>query len=94
MRRTALSLALSAGLALTGLGVFAQPAGTVDLADHPPRLRHQPRAADVARFSDIFAHVGLKVPFVYSCYLVKHGDDYMLWDTGHVDERRRRSRRR
>ena len=22
--------------------------------------------------------------FVFSCYLIKHGDDYMLWDTGHA----------
>jgi N-acyl homoserine lactone hydrolase len=34
------------------------------------------------RFSDTFAFPGLKVQFVYSCYLLKHGDDYMMWDTG------------
>jgi N-acyl homoserine lactone hydrolase len=34
------------------------------------------------RFSDTFAYGGLKLQFVYSCYLVKHGDDYMMWDTG------------
>ena len=27
---------------------------------------------------------GLKLQFVFSCYLIKHGDDYMLWDTGHA----------
>ncbi len=26
----------------------------------------------------------LKVQLVYSCYLVKHGDEYLLWDTGHA----------
>jgi N-acyl homoserine lactone hydrolase len=26
----------------------------------------------------------LKLQFVYSCYLVKHGDEYLLWDTGHA----------
>ena len=36
------------------------------------------------RFSDTFAYGGLKLQFVYSCYLVKHGDDYLLWDTGHA----------
>src|SRR5215468_7059444 len=35
------------------------------------------------RFSDIYAYGDLKLQFVYSCYLVKHDNDYMLWDTGH-----------
>jgi glyoxylase-like metal-dependent hydrolase (beta-lactamase superfamily II) len=34
------------------------------------------------RFSDTFAFPGLSVQFTYSCYLVKHGSDYMMWDTG------------
>jgi N-acyl homoserine lactone hydrolase len=38
--------------------------------------------ADVGRFSDIFAHRGLVLQIVYSCYLIKHGDEYMVWDTG------------
>ena len=40
----------------------------------------QPR--DVARFSDIFAHQSLKLQFTFSCYLIKHGNEYMVWDTG------------
>jgi N-acyl homoserine lactone hydrolase len=36
------------------------------------------------RFSDIYAYGDLKLRFVYSCYLAKHGDDYLLWDTGHA----------
>ena len=40
----------------------------------------QPR--DVGRFSDIFAHQDLKLQFTFSCYLIKHGDEYMVWDTG------------
>jgi glyoxylase-like metal-dependent hydrolase (beta-lactamase superfamily II) len=39
---------------------------------------------DVARFSDVFGQRGLMVPIVYSCYLVRHGSDYMVWDTGHA----------
>jgi len=35
------------------------------------------------RFSDTYAFPGLKLQFVFSCYLVKHGEEYMLWDTGH-----------
>jgi glyoxylase-like metal-dependent hydrolase (beta-lactamase superfamily II) len=35
------------------------------------------------RFSDTYSMGDLKVQLVFSCYLVKHGDDYLLWDTGH-----------
>jgi glyoxylase-like metal-dependent hydrolase (beta-lactamase superfamily II) len=38
--------------------------------------------ADVGRFSDVFSHQGLVLQLVYSCYLIRHGDDYLLWDTG------------
>jgi glyoxylase-like metal-dependent hydrolase (beta-lactamase superfamily II) len=34
------------------------------------------------RFSDTYAYNGLKVQLTYSCYLVRHGDDYLIWDTG------------
>jgi glyoxylase-like metal-dependent hydrolase (beta-lactamase superfamily II) len=36
------------------------------------------------RFSDTYAYGDLKLQFVFSCYLVKHGEDYLLWDTGHA----------
>jgi glyoxylase-like metal-dependent hydrolase (beta-lactamase superfamily II) len=36
------------------------------------------------RFSDTLAFPDLKLQFVYSCYIVKHGDEYLLWDTGHA----------
>ena len=39
---------------------------------------------DVAlRFTDVYAYNGVKIQFVFSCYLIKHGNDYMKWDTGH-----------
>jgi len=34
------------------------------------------------RFSDTYAFSGLKVQLTFSCYLIRHGDDYMIWDTG------------
>ena len=34
------------------------------------------------RFSDTFAYKDLKLTFTFSCYLIKHGTDYMVWDTG------------
>jgi N-acyl homoserine lactone hydrolase len=44
-----------------------------------------PQLNDVSvRFTDTYAYNGLKVLFTYSCYLIKHGDDYLLWDTGHA----------
>ncbi len=36
------------------------------------------------RFSDTFSYGDLKLQFVFSCYLIKHGDEYLLWDTGHA----------
>lgn len=38
---------------------------------------------DVGRFSDTFAMDGVKIAFVYSCYLIQRGSEYMLWDSGH-----------
>src|SRR5437588_1561738 len=34
------------------------------------------------RFTDTFAYKDLNLTFTYSCYLIKHGDEYMVWDTG------------
>jgi N-acyl homoserine lactone hydrolase len=34
------------------------------------------------RFSDTYAYRGLMVQLTFSCYLIRHGDDYMIWDTG------------
>ena len=39
---------------------------------------------DARRFSDTFAYTDPKVPFTFSCYVIKHGDDYMVWDTGYL----------
>jgi glyoxylase-like metal-dependent hydrolase (beta-lactamase superfamily II) len=33
-------------------------------------------------FSDTYAYKDLNLTFVFSCYLIKHGNDYMVWDTG------------
>jgi N-acyl homoserine lactone hydrolase len=39
---------------------------------------------DQRRFSDAFLYDNPHVPFTFSCYLIKHGGDYMVWDTGFV----------
>jgi N-acyl homoserine lactone hydrolase len=36
------------------------------------------------RFSDTYSYGDLKLQFVFSCYLVKHGNQYLVWDTGHA----------
>lgn len=39
-------------------------------------------ANDLDAFSDIRAYVGQSKRLTASCYLIRHGDTYMLWDTG------------
>ena len=34
------------------------------------------------RMTDTYAYTGLMVQITFSCYLIKHNDDYMIWDTG------------
>lgn len=72
---------LLAAIALCGAGSAAQ-AADVSLA----RLDcgREPAPVSVASFSDTFEHQGLKLPLVYSCYLVRHGDRYLIWDTGNA----------
>jgi glyoxylase-like metal-dependent hydrolase (beta-lactamase superfamily II) len=36
------------------------------------------------RFSDTYSFTGLKVQLTFSCYMIRHGDDYMIWDTGNA----------
>jgi N-acyl homoserine lactone hydrolase len=42
----------------------------------------QIRVDDLNDFSDTYAYRGRSKRLVASCYLIKHGDTYMLWDTG------------
>ena len=36
------------------------------------------------RFSDSYAFNGLKVQLTFSGYLIRHGDDYLVWDAGNA----------
>ena len=72
-----------AGLAL-GSGVEAQqPAPAAPAKVTLTRLdcgrSAQPR--DLAGFSDTYA--SYRKALVSSCYLIRHGDEYLLWDTGY-----------
>ncbi len=35
-----------------------------------------------AWFSDTMTYAGQSFPLVESCYLIRHGEEYLLWDTG------------
>jgi N-acyl homoserine lactone hydrolase len=60
------------------------------LAQTPPTITltrldcgtNAPPTDVAARFSDTYAWTELKVQLTFSCYLVRHGDDYLVWDTG------------
>ena len=69
--------------ALASLGASAQAGPEMSLTRFECGT---PRAPVVVnqRFSDTYAYGDLKLQFVYSCYLVKHGDEYLLWDTGYA----------
>jgi N-acyl homoserine lactone hydrolase len=82
MKRTLTILAAGACL-FAGLATSAQAAPDVSLARLDCGTPPPPTAVN-ERFSDTFAYGELKIQFVFSCYLVKHGDDYLLWDTGHA----------
>ncbi|MGY0556586.1 MULTISPECIES: N-acyl homoserine lactonase family protein [unclassified Lysobacter] len=43
---------------------------------------NEPKPVSVASFSDTYAYPDFKLQLTYSCYLVRHGDRYLLWDTG------------
>jgi glyoxylase-like metal-dependent hydrolase (beta-lactamase superfamily II) len=76
---------VTAGICAAVFAGLVSPAWSADMS--LTRLDCGTPQAPVAvnqRFSDTYAYGDLKLQFVYSCYLVKHGDDYLLWDTGHA----------
>jgi len=82
MKRVVASLAFGAcAIALLHTPALAQTAPTITLT----RLACGTNAAptDVAaRFSDTYAWPKLMIQLTFSCYLIRHGDDYLVWDTG------------
>jgi N-acyl homoserine lactone hydrolase len=82
MNRTLTVLAFGASV-FASLAVPAQAAPDVSLTRFDCGTPQAPVAVN-PRFSDTYAYGDLKLQFVFSCYLIKHGDDYLLWDTGHA----------
>jgi N-acyl homoserine lactone hydrolase len=81
-----ISTLLAAGacaVALVGLQASALAAPDMSLTRLDCGTPAAPTAVNL-RFSDTYAYGDLKLQLVYSCYLIKHGDDYLLWDTGHA----------
>ena len=66
---------------LVGRPAFAQSPADVTLTRIDCGTAATP--TDVGqRFTDTFSYKDLKLTFTFSCYLVKHGNEYMVWDTG------------
>jgi N-acyl homoserine lactone hydrolase len=82
-RVLALLMAGACAAALAGLSGAAQAAPDMSLTRLDCGTSPPPVPVN-ERFSDTFSYGDLKVVFTFSCYLIKHGDQYLLWDTGHA----------
>jgi glyoxylase-like metal-dependent hydrolase (beta-lactamase superfamily II) len=80
MRRLRTRSLLLCAASLISATARAQTAPEVTLTRIDCGMDAEPR--DVARFSDTYAYPKLKLTFTFSCYLIKHGNDSMVWDTG------------
>src|SRR5579864_9112033 len=82
MKRMNLELAAAvlACFACGAAAAAAQPAAELSLTRFD--CGKTTTLADVSRFSDVAAFKGLNVQLTFSCYLIKHGNDYLVWDTG------------
>lgn len=80
MRKSLAGLALG-WLALTGMQAPSAPAPRPELQLW--RLDCGEAAfADIGMFSDAYLYEGQPKTLTDSCYLIRHGDRYLLWDTG------------
>lgn len=74
---------LVAGTLLSGIAAW-----TASAADPVPRVTltrldcGSIQVNDLNQFSDTDAYVGQRKRLASSCYLIRHGDELMLWDTG------------
>src|SRR5438874_2132466 len=84
MRRLLARLALGACAAVfarTSAKAQTQTAPLITLTRLPCGTNAAPTDVGI-RFSDTYAYNGLMVQLTFSCYLIRHGDDYLVWDTG------------
>ena len=78
MKKT-VRLALVAGSMASTLAWAQAP--EVSLARIDCGTAAQPIDANL-RWNDTFTPKQVNLTFTFSCYLIRHGDDYMVWDTG------------
>jgi N-acyl homoserine lactone hydrolase len=82
MNRTlSLLIIATSANAVVSMSASAQAAPEVTLTRYECGTSAAPTDVGL-RFSDTYAYNGLKVQLVFSCYLIKHGEDYLVWDTG------------
>ena len=77
MRRILLATVITSAL-LAALPAAAQTPPEVTLT----RLDCGTGFNDLRRFSDTFALTEPRAPFTFSCYVIRHGNEVMVWDTG------------
>ncbi len=73
------------GVALASLIGMAAPAQAQTAAAGPEIWRldcGEIHVSDLNVFSDSYLYVGQQKTLTSSCYLIRHGDRYLLWDTG------------
>ncbi|TFI58693.1 N-acyl homoserine lactonase family protein [Sphingomonas parva] len=77
--KTLLAVAAIAVAAVTFGPAAAQPAAPIQMW----RLDcGEIQVSNLDVFSDTFAYVGQKKTLTDSCYLIRHGENYLLWDSG------------
>lgn len=77
--------AVAGALAFAGVGTGVQAQAPAPAAAAPEIWRIDCGNIHVTNlnvFSDAFLYTGQQKALVASCYLIKHGDRYLLWDTG------------
>jgi N-acyl homoserine lactone hydrolase len=83
-------IASLAAAALLGLSSLAQAAASAPVALAPVKLWRLDcgviQEDDLNLYSDTYAYVGKSGRLTAGCYLIKHGDTHMLWDTGLPEE--------
>lgn len=70
------------GLALGAIAVLSLSAAAQDVT--LTRLDCGSGSNDPRRFSDTFAYTETSKPFTFSCYVIRHGAEVMVWDTGYL----------
>jgi len=74
-------VAILAIIASVSISASAQTVPDITLTRLDCGTSGGPRDASIG-FTDTYAYSGLKIQIIFSCYLIKHGSDYMVWDAG------------